>query len=235
VSVFVNPLICLYPILYFLFLFNSSDTSNINQTSNLKDKLYFLYNYVNNYKDESSHRELSYAFKQLPSRLEYPDYYNVIKKPLDINKIHAKLTNQIYHSCEDLCLDFAQIFENACLYNEPGSQIYKDALKLQKVLYQKRAEIDPAHESLDQIALLSNYVQEIFENLFNAIINYVDADGRRVCDSFLEIFNTDMSDLNYKIPLTFDLISYKLGKRFYKCLDQYQTELFELFDYIRKK
>ncbi len=65
------------------------------------------------------------------------------------------------------------------------------------------------------------------------MITYVDADGRRVCDSFLELFNTDVDGLSYKIPLTFDLISYKLNKLFYKCLDQYQMELFELFDYIR--
>ena len=119
---------------------------SFNQNSDLKDKLHYLFNTVNKLKDEYTHRDVAYAFKQLPSKAEYPDYYNIIKKPMDINKIHSKL--QSYQSCEDLCLDFAQVFKNACLYNEPGSQIYKDALRLQKVLYQKRTEIDPAHESL---------------------------------------------------------------------------------------
>jgi len=32
-------------------------------------------------------RQLSEQFMKLPNRKEYPEYYSVIKKPIDINKI----------------------------------------------------------------------------------------------------------------------------------------------------
>ena len=39
----------------------------------------------------SDGRVLSDPFMKLPSRRELPDYYDVIKKPLDIKKILAKI------------------------------------------------------------------------------------------------------------------------------------------------
>ena len=52
---------------------------------------------------------------------------------------HQKLTHQYqkklkrkkYHSVEQFMKDIEQIFDNAKLYNEDESQIYKDAVDLQ--------------------------------------------------------------------------------------------------------
>jgi len=38
-------------------------------------------------------RILSEPFMKLPSRREYPDYYEIIKKPIDIKKILSKIDN----------------------------------------------------------------------------------------------------------------------------------------------
>ncbi len=40
-------------------------------------------------------RVLSDPFMKLPSRREYPDYYEIIKKPIDIKKILTKIDNGI--------------------------------------------------------------------------------------------------------------------------------------------
>ena len=42
-----------------------------------------------------------------------------------------KLKRKKYHSVEQFMKDIEQIFENAKLYNEDESQIYKDAVDLQ--------------------------------------------------------------------------------------------------------
>lgn len=61
----------------------------------------------------------------LPIIQEYPDYYEVIKRPIDLDKISQKLKTNSYESVEDVAQDLILMFDNACKYNEPDSQIYK--------------------------------------------------------------------------------------------------------------
>lgn len=49
-----------------------------------QDKQYFLFVIMDNCRDG---RQLSDQFIKLPPRKEYPDYYTIIKKPIDITKI----------------------------------------------------------------------------------------------------------------------------------------------------
>ena len=56
---------------------------------------------------------------------DYPDYYDIIRKPMDLVKIQQKLTSQQYQHVEDMASDCVQMFDNACRYNEPDSLIYK--------------------------------------------------------------------------------------------------------------
>jgi protein polybromo-1 len=56
---------------------------------------------------------------------EYPDYYEVIKKPMDMQRVQQKLLSSQYDTLEDMVADFVQMFDNACKYNEPESVIYK--------------------------------------------------------------------------------------------------------------
>jgi len=56
---------------------------------------------------------------------EYPDYYEVIKKPIDMEKIGHKVKAGQYDTLEELISDLVLMFDNACRYNEPDSQIYK--------------------------------------------------------------------------------------------------------------
>ena len=53
---------------------------------------------VNQYQD-SDGRVLSEPFYQLPTRKELPDYYEIIKRPVDIAKIEQRIDNEKY---EDL-------------------------------------------------------------------------------------------------------------------------------------
>lgn len=56
---------------------------------------------------------------------EYPDYYEVIKKPINTEQIAQKLKVGLYDNLDELVADFVLMFDNACKYNEPDSQIYK--------------------------------------------------------------------------------------------------------------
>lgn len=62
---------------------------------------------------------------KLPNKNEYPDYYEVIKQPIHMEKIASTLKNNGYDNLDELVSDFILMFDNACKYNEPDSQIYK--------------------------------------------------------------------------------------------------------------
>lgn len=52
----------------------------------------------------------------------------MIKRPIDLERISQKLKSSQYESLDDMVSDFVLMFDNACKYNEPDSQIYKVTL-----------------------------------------------------------------------------------------------------------
>lgn len=64
---------------------------------------------------------------------EYPDYYEVIKRPIDLERISQKLRSNGYESLEELSQDLMLMCDNACKYNEPDSQIYKVCIQLRNM------------------------------------------------------------------------------------------------------
>lgn len=82
--------------------------------------------------DDSS-RPLNLMFQLLPSKKEYPDYYDIIEHPIDLKFIATKIQTNAYISLAEMEKDLLQMTKNACVFNEPGSQIYKDAKTLKKV------------------------------------------------------------------------------------------------------
>ncbi len=55
----------------------------------------------------------------------YPEYYKVIKEPIDIRTIAQRIQGNAYPSLEELCKDFHLMIRNAKHFNEPGSRVYK--------------------------------------------------------------------------------------------------------------
>lgn len=78
-------------------------------------------------------RVLSEPFMKLPSKRDLPDYYEIIKKPLDINKILTRIEDAKYQDFSDLERDFIQLCQNAQIYNEETSLIFEDSTVLQNV------------------------------------------------------------------------------------------------------
>lgn len=78
-------------------------------------------------------RLLSEPFMKLPSKRDLPDYYEIIKKPLDINKILTRIDDGKYQDFSDLERDFIQLCQNAQIYNEETSLIFEDSTVLQNV------------------------------------------------------------------------------------------------------
>ena len=82
--------------------------------------------------------QLALPFMQLPSRKDYPDYYKVIKNPMDLHMISRKRSK--YETLEDAVEDFVLVFDNAMQYNVEGSQIFRNAKTLSRIAQHWRPE-----------------------------------------------------------------------------------------------
>lgn len=65
---------------------------------------------------------------------EVTDYYDVIKHPMDLSTMEAKLENNQYANVDELVADAQLIFDNCRSYNPASSPYAKSATKLEKFL-----------------------------------------------------------------------------------------------------
>lgn len=65
-----------------------------------------------------------------PVELGLPDYFEVIKKPMDLGTIKKRLENGCYHSIDEFEDHVHLTFDNAMLYNPDGSVVWKMAKEM---------------------------------------------------------------------------------------------------------
>ncbi|CAJ1055355.1 E3 ubiquitin-protein ligase TRIM33 isoform X3 [Xyrichtys novacula] len=69
--------------------------------------------------------ELSVGFRE-PVPSSVPNYYKIIKQPMDLKKVKKKLqlrSSQYYQSIQDFVSDMRLVFKNCAKYNEVGSEM----------------------------------------------------------------------------------------------------------------
>ncbi|XP_001607169.1 ATP-dependent helicase brm isoform X2 [Nasonia vitripennis] len=108
----------------------------------LKRTMKKLISVVANYTDSTDGRALSEHFIELPSRRDFPDYYEIIKRPIAINKIIQKIEDGKYADLDDLEKDFMHLCKNAQIYNEEASMIYENSVVLQSVFTNTRQRLE---------------------------------------------------------------------------------------------
>jgi len=92
--------------------------------------------------EDSDGRVLSEPFWKLPSKKELPDYYEIIRKPVDIAKIQQRIDDDKYEDMAALQRDFMLLCENTQKYNEDGSLIFEDSIVLQSVFTNARERLE---------------------------------------------------------------------------------------------
>ncbi|XP_061146646.1 polybromo 1, like isoform X3 [Syngnathus typhle] len=196
----------------------------------LQQRLNELYDAVRNFTDRRG-RRLSTIFLRLPSRAELPDYYATIKRPIDMERLRSHMAAGRYQDVETLAEDFTVMFNNACMYNEPESLIYRDALVLHRVLLETRKQQEGGEDSGPPA--VGNLVREMIRNLLVSVLGHQDEEGRCYSDSLAEISATD-PDAPEKPPLNFDLIRVNVERGRYRRLDVFQEHAFEVLQKARK-
>uniref|UniRef100_A0A9J2PJZ0 histone acetyltransferase n=1 Tax=Ascaris lumbricoides TaxID=6252 RepID=A0A9J2PJZ0_ASCLU len=75
-----------------------------------------------------------------PDILGIPDYFDIVKNPMDLSTISEKLDNGLYKNPWQFCDDMWLMFDNAWLYNRKNSKVYKYCTKLSELFVE---EINP--------------------------------------------------------------------------------------------
>lgn len=60
-----------------------------------------------------------------------PNYYKIIKQPMDLKKVKKKLqlrSSQYYNSVQEFVSDMRLIFKNCAKYNEVSGMIFRECL-----------------------------------------------------------------------------------------------------------
>uniref|UniRef100_A0A6Q2X6F7 Protein polybromo-1 n=1 Tax=Esox lucius TaxID=8010 RepID=A0A6Q2X6F7_ESOLU len=127
-------------------------TEDETPPSCLKEVLEQLLDAVVSYTDPSG-RVISELFQKLPSKMHYPDYYAVIKEPIDLRAIAQRIQIGYYKSVSAMAKDIDLLAKNAKTYNEPGSQVFKDANTIKKVFIQRKTEIDHAEPTKTSVRI----------------------------------------------------------------------------------
>ncbi|XP_066452447.1 protein polybromo-1-like isoform X5 [Eleutherodactylus coqui] len=87
-------------------------------------------------------RLISELFQKVPSKVHYPDYYAIIKDPIDLKTISQRIQAGFYKNLNSMAKDIDLLAKNAKTYNEPGSQVFKDANTIKKLFALKKSELD---------------------------------------------------------------------------------------------
>lgn len=75
--------------------------------------------------DDIAKNDDSWPFNRPVSKMEVPDYYKIIKSPMDFAKIKSRLNLGHYQTDYDIMNDIQQVFVNCDLYNTSESEIYQ--------------------------------------------------------------------------------------------------------------
>lgn len=114
----------------------------------------------------------------LPARKQFPDYYKLIKKPVSLNEIKEKDSDDL----RELFEDFKLMYHNAVEYNEDGTEIVIDARTIFKIVEDYiLATLSENREETE------SYLRELQENE-HRILNELSVyhQGRRLVTGFLK-------------------------------------------------
>ncbi|CAD0082428.1 unnamed protein product [Aureobasidium vineae] len=97
------------------------------------DQMQSILDFVYDYRTPDGH-DPSKVFHRKVNKRALPHYYEVIKDPMAMSTIKARINNKEYKSWSDFVRDWALIVFNAQTYNRADAGAYQDALTIRDVV-----------------------------------------------------------------------------------------------------
>ncbi|XP_046339571.1 tyrosine-protein kinase BAZ1B-like [Haliotis rufescens] len=103
--------------------------------------------------DKVMKHKSSWPFLEAVDKKEVPDYYVIVKHPMDFHTMKNKLARLSYSSPEEVIKETALVFRNAAQYNKEDSEVYQCMLEVEKVFVEILSKKLPFyHYSRDPVA-----------------------------------------------------------------------------------
>eukprot|EP01135_Chromosphaera_perkinsii_P012073 Nk52_evm11s2579 gene=Nk52_evmTU11s2579 len=80
-----------------------------------------------------------------PVKLNLPDYFDIVKRPMDMGTIQKKMKGLQYQNAAECIADFKQMFTNCALYNAEGTDV-RSMCKVLEDLFDKKMKQMPLEE-----------------------------------------------------------------------------------------
>ncbi|EJD74858.1 CBR-NURF-1 protein [Loa loa] len=93
-----------------------------------------------------SHRT-SWPFREAVNQKDHPEYYSIVKKPMDLSIVQQKLERYEYRNLKEFTSDITQIFENARIFYPKDSAAYQCADILEKQFRERMIKIKSSVET----------------------------------------------------------------------------------------
>ncbi|CAB3360095.1 Hypothetical predicted protein [Cloeon dipterum] len=82
-------------------------------------------------------------------KLNLPDYYKIIKTPMDMGTVKKRLENNFYQSANECINDMNTMFTNCYVYNKPQEDVVHMAKTLEKLFLSKLSQMPKEEVELD--------------------------------------------------------------------------------------
>lgn len=123
------------------------------------------------------------------SQQKVPDYYEVVKEPMDWTAISDKLERYAYSSIKDFQRDVLLVLDNAMLYNKADTPFHRTALRIKKLsepifeeldsmtaIHHQTAQTIGTEAALDAVEGIGGLELESEEALIDLLKDYSDAE-----------------------------------------------------------
>ena len=204
----------------------------------LQEKIKELYIYLKEYTD-SSCRILSLPFLKLPSKSEYPDYYQVIKQPIDLQMISRN--RRRYETLDEAVSDFTLVFDNAMRYNDDESLIYKDAKTLERAARHWRLDMESRSVDLrgspcsSKMSSAKGSLEQNIKELYTFLREFKGPNGRPIACPYMKLpSKSEYPDYYVVIKQPMDLQMIFRNRRRYESLDDAISHFKLVFDNAMK-
>jgi len=96
-----------------------------------------------------------------PITLNIPDYFDVVKHPMDLGTVRKNMREKKYRSSKEFASDVRLVFKNCVTYNQPGSDIVIMANTLADIFEKQYAPKQNVSADAEKLQLLEAKLEEM--------------------------------------------------------------------------
>ncbi|XP_032289987.1 uncharacterized protein [Drosophila virilis] len=158
--------------------------------------------------------------------LQVPNYYTIIKRPMDVGTIIKRVQNRYYHRVDDLICDFRLVISNCFTFNRPGDVVYRNCQKLEKFFHRVLNKMPKGEEKPSTKDPRSSGRQHGYEKASDVV--------QRQCQEHLEklqaaIAKEDDPTICKYFNAKLEYLSQKVDRFYFKTIEEFRFEVTGIF------